>query len=149
MAACFGGVRRAESGPGKSTVGAARLVQARRRLVDADVLAREVVEPGNDGLAGIVAAFGTAVLDADGAGLGRPWLRWSSATGPPGSGSTASRTRVRRRSDELTAAAPADAIVVQDILLLWRARGPRFPAGSWSCTPRPTSASRRLGGSAG
>ena len=59
-------------GSGKSTV-ARRLVQRGAWLVDADVLAREVVEPGSDGLAEIVAAFGTAVLDADGA-LDRPAL---------------------------------------------------------------------------
>ena len=42
-------------------------------LVDSDVLAREVVAPGTDGLAEIVAAFGPGVLDADGA-LDRPAL---------------------------------------------------------------------------
>ena len=59
-------------GSGKSTV-ARRLVQRGAWLVDADLLAREVVAPGSDGLAEIVAAFGTAVLDADGA-LDRPAL---------------------------------------------------------------------------
>lgn len=35
-------------------------------VVDADVLAREVVAPGSDGLAAVVDAFGPEVLDADG-----------------------------------------------------------------------------------
>lgn len=53
-------------GSGKSTV--ARLLAARgARVVDADAIAREVVEPGSPALAAIVAAFGTTVLTADGA----------------------------------------------------------------------------------
>ncbi|MEN1960950.1 dephospho-CoA kinase [Luteimonas sp. MJ246] len=36
-------------------------------VADADVVAREVVEPGTPGLAEIVAAFGPGALDADGA----------------------------------------------------------------------------------
>jgi len=35
-------------------------------IVDADQLAREVVAPGSDGLAAVVAAFGSEVLTADG-----------------------------------------------------------------------------------
>jgi dephospho-CoA kinase len=115
-------------GSGKSTV-ARRLVQRGARLVDADVLAREVVEPGSDGLAEIVAAFGTAVLDVDGA-LDRP------ALAAVVFGDRAARERlngivhprVRRRSDQLIAAAPPDAIVVQDIpLLVEGAMASRFP----------------------
>ncbi|HEV2539599.1 MAG TPA: dephospho-CoA kinase [Frateuria sp.] len=41
---------------------------------DADVAARAVVEPGSEGLAAIVAAFGAQVLDADGR-LDRPAMR--------------------------------------------------------------------------
>ena len=41
---------------------------------DADVAAREVVAPGTDGLAAIVAAFGSGVLDRAGA-LDRPAMR--------------------------------------------------------------------------
>lgn len=36
-------------------------------IVDADRIAREVVEPGSDGLAAVVSAFGSEVLTADGA----------------------------------------------------------------------------------
>lgn len=57
---------------GKSLV-AARLRELGAILVDADVLAREVVEPGTPGLARIVEAFGTGVLTTDGH-LDRPKL---------------------------------------------------------------------------
>lgn len=51
---------------GKSTV-AAMLRAHGIAVIDADALAREVVEPGSEGLADIVAAFGAEVLTADGA----------------------------------------------------------------------------------
>src|SRR5258708_31007067 len=50
---------------GKSTV-AARLRKRGVPIVDADKLAREVVEPGTEGLRAIVAEFGDAIVDADG-----------------------------------------------------------------------------------
>lgn len=53
-------------GSGKSSV--ARHFRARGLpVVDADVLAREVVQPGSEGLAEVVTAFGPEVLDAQGA----------------------------------------------------------------------------------
>ena len=59
-------------GAGKSTVD--RLfVERGAVIVDSDVIAREVVAPGTEGLAEIVAAFGDGVLLADGA-LDRPAL---------------------------------------------------------------------------
>src|SRR5258708_39187406 len=52
-------------GTGKTTV--AHLLAARgAALVDADLLAREVVEPGTPALAEIAAEFGPGVLQADG-----------------------------------------------------------------------------------
>ncbi|PSF05935.1 dephospho-CoA kinase [Marinobacter fuscus] len=60
-------------GSGKSSV--ARLFGALGvHWVDADDVAREVVEPGTEGLAAIVAHFGAGVLQADG-GLDRAALR--------------------------------------------------------------------------
>ncbi|MDH5670830.1 MAG: dephospho-CoA kinase [Myxococcales bacterium] len=50
---------------GKSCV-AAVLIECGVGLVDADRVAREVVEPGTEGLAEIVATFGAEVLTADG-----------------------------------------------------------------------------------
>ncbi len=105
-------------GSGKSTV-ARLLVRHGAVLVDSDVLAREVVAPGTEGLAQIVATFGTEVLDAAGA-LDRPSLaavvfqdrdareRLNGIVHP----------LVRLRSDELIAAAEPDAVVLQDIPLL-------------------------------
>jgi dephospho-CoA kinase len=57
---------------GKSTV-ASRLVQLGAVLVDADVLAREVVEVGTPALAEIERAFGPSVIAANGS-LNRPAL---------------------------------------------------------------------------
>ena len=57
---------------GKSTV-AKRFVEHGAVLVDADALAREVVEPGTPGLAEIERVFGSSVLSPDGS-LNRPAL---------------------------------------------------------------------------
>lgn len=57
---------------GKSAV-AARLVEHGAVLIDADALARRVVEPGTEGLAAIVEAFGAGLVDAEGR-LDRPRL---------------------------------------------------------------------------
>ena len=105
-------------GSGKSTV-AALLAQRGARVVDADRIAREVVEPGTPGLAAVVAEFGDGVLTADGA-LDRPALA-AVVFGDP-----AARARldavvhplVRARAAELVEAAPPDAVVVQDVPLL-------------------------------
>src|SRR5207247_5080314 len=88
-------------------------------IVDAEQLAREVGTPGTDGLAEIVAVFGRGVLGSDG-GLDRP------AMAAAVFGDEAARRRleaiiqprVRARTAELFAAAPADAIVVNDVPLL-------------------------------
>ena len=66
---------------GKSTV--ARAFEARHPgcLVDADIAARAVVEPGSDGLAAVVDRFGPAVLGADGR-LDRAALRARVFTDP-------------------------------------------------------------------
>lgn len=52
-------------GSGKSTV-ARRWVELGATEIDADVLAREVVEPGSIGLTKVAAAFGPQVLTKDG-----------------------------------------------------------------------------------
>ncbi|WP_300017371.1 dephospho-CoA kinase [Pseudonocardia sp.] len=105
-------------GSGKSTV-ARRLVERGAVLVDSDVVAREVVEPGTDGLAEVVAAFGRTVLTPGGE-LDRAALA-SVVFGDPAARDRLNaivHPRVRRRSDELIAAAAPDAVVVQDIPLL-------------------------------
>ncbi|SNS48623.1 dephospho-CoA kinase [Geodermatophilus pulveris] len=105
-------------GSGKSTV--AGLLAARgARVVDADRIAREVLAPGTRGLAAVVEAFGADVLTRDRA-LDRPALA-AVVFADPGA-----RRRldgivhplVRARAAELVAAAPPDAVVVQDVPLL-------------------------------
>lgn len=59
-------------GAGKSAV-SRRLVERGVALVDADRIAREVVQPGTPGQAAVLAAFGRQVLAPDG-GLDRPAL---------------------------------------------------------------------------
>lgn len=105
-------------GAGKSAV--ARLLAGHGAVViDADKLAREVVAPGTDGLAEVVAAFGEGVLGPDGA-LDRPALG-RLVFGDPASRDRLEKIihpRVRARTVELAAAAPAGAVVVNDVPLL-------------------------------
>lgn len=114
-------------GAGKSTV-ARRLVERGAVLVDSDRIAREVVAAGSDGLAAVVGAFGEQVLGPDGE-LDRPALA-SVVFGDPQARRTLDAVvhpLVRARSDELVAAAPADAVVVQDVpLLVEGGMGPAF-----------------------
>jgi dephospho-CoA kinase len=105
-------------GSGKSTV-ARRLAEHGAVLIDSDRLAREVVEPGTEGLALIVEAFGPDVLDERGA-LNRAALAAKVFTDE-----AARKTlngivhpRVGARSAELLANAAPDAVVVHDIPLL-------------------------------
>lgn len=58
---------------GKSTV-ASLFADLGRTVIDADVLARELVEPGRPALAEIAARFGDAALQPDGC-LDRGWMR--------------------------------------------------------------------------
>lgn len=106
---------------GKS-VATARLAELGAVVVDHDLLAREAVAPGSVGLAGIVEAFGDAVLAPDGS-LDRPGL------GALVFADAAARSRlndivhpeVHRLSAEreaMAAAADRAAVVVHDIPLL-------------------------------
>ncbi|MFI6826059.1 dephospho-CoA kinase [Kribbella sp. NPDC050241] len=105
-------------GAGKSSV-SARLAERGAVVIDSDVLAREVVAKGTEGLAEVVTEFGVGVLTAEGE-LDRP------ALGQIVFGDAAARRRleaiihprVRARAAEIEAAAPAGAIVVHDIPLL-------------------------------
>lgn len=105
-------------GSGKSTV--SRLLAERGAvIIDADAIAREVVEPGTPGLAAVVEAFGTGILSPDGS-LDRPALAAVVFADPE------SRRRldgivhplVRARATEVAAAAPSDAVLVNDVPLL-------------------------------
>jgi dephospho-CoA kinase len=105
-------------GSGKSTV-AALLAEHGARVVDADRIAREVVEPGTPGLAAVVAEFGDRVLTEQG-GLDRPALAGIVFGDPQARArlDAVVHPLVRARTAELVAAAPADSVVVQDVPLL-------------------------------
>lgn len=105
-------------GSGKSAV-AARLAGWGAVIVDADRLSREVVAPGTEGLAEIVATFGDQVLGPDGA-LDRAALGSLVFTDEPGRRALEAiiHPRVRTRTAELVAAAPPGAVVVNDVPLL-------------------------------
>ncbi|RRD06993.1 dephospho-CoA kinase [Arachnia propionica] len=103
---------------GKSTV-ARELERLGAHVIDADVLAREVVEPGTRGLEEVVERFGTGVLGPDGS-LDR------AALGDIVFSDAAARSdlnaiihpRVRERARELEAAARPGALIVHVIPLL-------------------------------
>jgi dephospho-CoA kinase len=105
-------------GSGKSEV-ARRLAARGAVVIDADVLAREALAPGTDGLAKVVAQFGDAVLSPDGS-LDRPGLGRIVFADPQRLAALNAIVHpyVGRRSQELIAAAPADAVVVYDVPLL-------------------------------
>ena len=114
-------------GSGKSTV-AQRLSQLGATVIDADLLAREVVAPGSPGLAAIVDRFGDAVLDDDGA-LNRPALGALvfSDEGSRRDLEAITHPLIADRTRELVAAAPPGAVVVHDVpLLVEKHYGPRY-----------------------
>jgi dephospho-CoA kinase len=103
---------------GKSTVSAI-LSELGAVVIDADLLAREVVAPGTEGLAAVVEAFGPDVLGPDG-GLDRPRLGALVFADPERRRALEAiiHPRVRARAAEIEAAAPEGAVVVHDIPLL-------------------------------
>ncbi|TXL93058.1 dephospho-CoA kinase [Streptomyces sp. IB2014 016-6] len=105
-------------GAGKSEV-SRLLVSYGAVLVDADKIAREVVEPGTPGLDAVVDAFGPGVLTADGR-LDRPKLGSLvfSDSEKLATLNAIVHPLVRARSAELEDAAGEDAIVVHDVPLL-------------------------------
>lgn len=105
-------------GSGKSTV-SGRLAELGAVVIDADAIAREVVEPGTPALAEIVERFGPEVLTPDGA-LDRPALG-SVVFGDPAARAdleAITHPRIFARTQELRDSAPDDAVVVHDIPLL-------------------------------
>ncbi|PZG13399.1 dephospho-CoA kinase [Nonomuraea aridisoli] len=105
-------------GSGKSEV-SKRLSAKGAVVVDADRIAREVVEPGTPGLARVVATFGEEVLRPDGS-LDRPKL--GSIVFADSEKLAALNAIVHplvgERVAELQAQAPDDAILVYDVPLL-------------------------------
>lgn len=98
---------------------AARFKERGAVLVDADALARDVVEPGSEGLDRVVAEFGRDVLGADGR-LDRPKLG-ALVFGNPARLAALNgivHPLVRARAAAVVADAAEDSVVVQDIPLL-------------------------------
>lgn len=116
-------------GSGKSTV-SKLLVGHGAVVIDADLLAREVVAKGTPGLAQVVKAFGSGVLTSDGEvdrqAVGRLVFadsrlreRLEAIVHP----------RVRARASEIEAAVDPGSVVVHDIpLLVETGQGGRFDA---------------------
>ncbi|GAA4669429.1 dephospho-CoA kinase [Streptomyces chumphonensis] len=105
-------------GAGKSEV--SRLLASHGAvIVDADRIAREVVEPGTEGHAAVVAEFGDSVLLPDGA-LNRPALGRVVFNDPERLAALNAIVHplVAARSAELQEAAGEHAVVVHDVPLL-------------------------------
>jgi dephospho-CoA kinase len=105
-------------GAGKSEV-SRRLAAQGAVVIDADAIAREVVEPGTDGLAEVVEAFGPEVLRPDG-GLDRPKLGEVVFADPERRGrlNAIIHPLVGARMAELEREAGPGAIVVHDVPLI-------------------------------
>jgi len=105
-------------GSGKSTV-AARLAELGAVVIDADAIAREVVEPGTPGLARVIERFGAALLDAGGrldrSALGKIVFADSQALADL---NAIVHPLVGQRTTELMAQAGEDAVLVYDVPLL-------------------------------
>ncbi|MFH8292187.1 dephospho-CoA kinase [Streptomyces sp. NPDC018059] len=105
-------------GAGKSEV-SRLLVASGAVLIDADKIAREVVEPGTPGLAAVVEAFGPDILAPDGS-LDRPRLGAIvfADAGKLAALNAIVHPLVGARSAELERSASGDAVVVHDVPLL-------------------------------
>ena len=115
-------------GAGKSTVSRA-FADCGAIIVDGDVISREVVQPGSEGLAALVDHFGADILLPDGA-LNRPALAAKAFVDEQ------QRARlnaivhplVARRRAEIVAGVSQDDVVVEDIpLLVESGMAPLFP----------------------
>jgi dephospho-CoA kinase len=120
-------------GSGKSTV-AKRLAELGAEVIDADAIAREIVEPGEPALDGLVERFGDEILSEDGR-LDRPALAALAFSDDAARADLDRLThpyiaaRIARRVAELAGgpdAAPDDLIVVDHPLLIETAQAGRF-----------------------
>ena len=115
-------------GAGKSTV-SSTFGELGGIVVDGDVISREVVQPGTEGLAALVEAFGDGILLDDGT-LNRPALA-AVAFSDDDKRKTLNgivHPLVGRRRAELIDAAADDAVIIEDIPLLVESQmAPLFP----------------------
>jgi dephospho-CoA kinase len=115
-------------GAGKSALSAA-FAECGGIIVDGDVIAREVVQPGTDGLASLVEAFGEDILQPDGS-LDRPALAAKAFADDEARQKLNGIVHplVGQRRAEIIASVPQDAVVVEDIpLLVESGMAPLFP----------------------
>ncbi|MFI0433614.1 MAG: dephospho-CoA kinase [Candidatus Nanopelagicales bacterium] len=105
-------------GSGKSTV-AALLADYGALVIDADAVAREVVAPGTEGLAALVAEFGGGVLAPDGS-LDRPALAAIAFADDAARArlNAVLHPRIAARTVELMSAAAPGQVIVHDVPLL-------------------------------
>jgi dephospho-CoA kinase len=115
-------------GAGKSAV-SATFAKCGAVIVDGDVIAREVVEPGTEGLASLVEAFGKDILLPDGS-LDRPALAAKAFRDDEARQKLNGIVHplVGKRRSEIIASVSDDAVVVEDIpLLVESGMAPLFP----------------------
>lgn len=105
-------------GSGKSTVAQA-LRDAGAILADADVIAREVVEPGGVGLTALVDAFGDSILTASGdVDRGRLAALVFADDDARRTLESIAHPLIAAKAEEILASAPADGLAVYDVPLL-------------------------------
>jgi dephospho-CoA kinase len=132
-------------GAGKSTV-SATFSECGGIIVDGDVIAREVVEPGTDGLAQLVEAFGEDILLSDGA-LNRPALAAKAFVDDEQRAKLNGIVHplVGHRRLEIIESVPDDAVVVEDIpLLVETGMAPMFPLVVVVTAPEETRVTRLI-----
>lgn len=115
-------------GAGKSTV-SRTFADCGGIIVDGDVISREVVQPGTEGLAALVDEFGRDILLPDGA-LNRPALAARAFVDEHQRGKLNAIVHplVARRRAEIVAAVTEDEVIVEDIpLLVESGMAPLFP----------------------
>jgi dephospho-CoA kinase len=115
-------------GAGKSTV-SVTFAECGGVIVDGDVIAREVVEPGSEGLTALVDAFGHDILTEDGA-LNRPALAAKAFQDDQKRAllNGIVHPLVARRRTEIIAVVSEDEVIVEDIpLLVETGMAPLFP----------------------
>jgi dephospho-CoA kinase len=115
-------------GAGKSAL-SATFAECGGIIVDGDVIAREVVQPGTEGLASLVEEFGDDILLPDGS-LDRPALAAKAFRDDEARGKLNGIVHplVGKRRAEIIAAVSEDAVVVEDIpLLVESGMAPLFP----------------------
>lgn len=134
-------------GAGKSAV-ARRLAELGAVIVDADLVAREVVAPGTPGLAAVVEQFGRDMLTPDGC-LDRGALG-AVVFADEGRRRTLEaivHPLVARRTGELVASAPSGAVVVHDVpLLVEKGMGAGYHLVLMVDAPAPTRVRRIIEG---